>query len=342
MDAAHDAGTPLTFDPERLRTRLGATELRVVGAPSAGGWSNETVFLLVDGRRLVLRLVPAGESMFPSYDLGLQVRYLEYARAGGLAVPALVDVDPSGDAVGRACFVMEHLDGRVPPDDNPPFTKTGFLFDAPPAQQRRFCESAVDALAVVHSIGPPAFATVGPYIRDHVAWCERLCAWAGIDNADVLAARADLAGDAPPDDAAPASLLWGDARPANMVVDHTFAVAGLLDWELAGSGPGELDVAWFCEMNRMRSVGMGIAALPGFLSVDETWQRWSQRVGRAPTHIGWFHRFSAYRVAVLLFLFLRAAIVHGRMPADHRLTRDNLATRRLRELRGDTDEPNPL
>ena len=34
--------------------------------------------------------------------------------------------------------------GRVPPDDDPPFTRAGFLFEATPAEQRRFWDT-VDA-----------------------------------------------------------------------------------------------------------------------------------------------------------------------------------------------------
>ena len=322
----------MTFDADRLRAWLGAAVLDVVGAPSSGGWSNETLFLRVDGRRLVLRLAPAAASMFPSYDLGQQVASLRFAAAAGLPVPAIVAVDTGGEVLGRACFVMEHLEGRVPPDDNPPFTSNGFLFEAEPMQQRRFWESALDVLARVHAAPAPDVVAVGPHLRDHLDWCERLCGWAGIDHPEVGRAHAELRAQMPPDDAAPVGLLWGDARPANMVVDGEHRVVGLLDWELAGSGPGELDVAWFCEMNRMRSTGMGIAPLPGFLDDDAAWRRWSAGVGRSPTHVEWYHRFAAYRVAVLLFLFLRASIAHGRLPADHRLTRDNLATRRLHEL----------
>lgn len=83
----------------------------------------------------------------------------------------------------------------------------------------------------------------------------------------------------PLDAEAPVGQLWGDARPANMVVEN-FGIVGLLDWELAGSGPGELDIVWFCEMNRMRSIGIGIAPLPGFLDDAATWRRWSAAVGR--------------------------------------------------------------
>ena len=315
-----------------LRRWLGATVLTVEGRPTGGGWSNETVFVRADERPLVVRLAPTRPSMFPTYDLGLQVRCFELAATAGLPVPAIIGVEADGGVLGRPFFVMERMAGRVPADDDPPFTKAGFLFDASSAEQARFCDRAIELIAAVHTVPAPDFLPVGPSPRDHLAWCDQLCAWASIDHPVLVAASEALAIDVPADGDAPATLLWGDARPANMIVDDHFDIVGLLDWELAATGPGELDVAWFLEMNRMRADGMGIAPLPGFLSDDATWQRWSEAVGRAPTAPVWHHRYAAYRVAVLLFLYLRAMIIREQLPADHRLTRDNLATRRLRDL----------
>ncbi len=322
----------LTADVASLQQWLGAERVELLGTPSGGGWSNETVYLRADGRRLVLRVAPAGASMFPSYDLGAQIAFMRVADDAGLPVPRVVASDAAGDILGRPAFAMEHLHGRVPVDDDPPFTRAGFLFEAAPSQQRHFCDRAIEAIARVHAIGLPDLPVLGPAPIQHVDWCADLVAWTGVDHPLLERVLIDLRTTAPDEADAPTGLLWGDARPANMVVDDQFDVVGLLDWELAASGCGEFDVAWFCEMNRMRSLGMGIAPLPGFLDDVETWGHWSASVGRKPTNVEWHHRFAAYRVAVLLLLFVFAAIRHGRLPPGHRLLDDNLATRRLSEL----------
>ena len=325
----------LTFDVAALQGWLGVERLDVLGAPSGGGWSNETLFLRADDRRMVLRLAPAGDSMFPDYDLAAQVAVIRAARAACLPVPEILAADVEGLVLGRTSFVMEHLDGRVPVDDDPPFTGTGFLFEASAESQRHFCTRAIDRIAQVHSVTAPATLASGGSPLNHVDWCADMLEWAELTHPLLECARDELRSTAPREDDAPLGLLWGDARPANMVVDATFDVVGLLDWELAAIGPAEFDIAWFCEMNRMRSVGMGIAPLPGFLDDGATWQYWATAAGREPTNVAWHHRFAAYRVAVLLFLFVRVAIRHGRLPAGHRLLSDNLATRRLAELFGD-------
>ncbi len=321
----------MTLDASRLREWLGAETLIVDGRPTSGGWSNETIFIRADGRPLVVRMSPTGPAMFPSYDLSIQVRCLELGATAGLPVPALVSWQPDPSTLGQPFFVMEHLVGRVPADSDPPFTKAGFVFDATDEQREHLCRQAVHAIAAVHAVAPPEFLPVGPDIRSHVDSTARLQHWADIHHSDVVRAHARLVADSPDDDT-PIGLLWGDARPANMVINDTFDVVGLLDWELAASGPGEFDLAWFLEMNRMRSVGAGIASLPGFLSDDATWACWADAIGRTPRHIEWHRLYAAYRVAVLFFLNLRSAVGQGSLRAQHRVFTDNLATRRLREL----------
>lgn len=320
------------IDRGALAGWLGAGTVEVLGAPGGGGWSNETVFVVADGRRLVVRLTPPGRSMFPTYDLSHQVRALGFAREHGLPVPAIVADDPDGSVLGRPAFVMEHLAGRVPADDDPPFTRAGFLFEATPAEQRRFHDAAIDLVARVHQVPPLPFPATGPQPADHLAASHALATWCEWTPPILYAAHDALAADPPPVATASGGLLWGDARPANMVVDERFEPVGLLDWELAGTGPGELDIAWFCEMNRMRAGGDITATLPGFPDDDGTWRRWEAATGRRAEHVGWYHLYSAWRVAIFLQLYLAALVHRGQLPAGHRAFARNQGTRRLAEL----------
>lgn len=317
-----------------LADRLPAVgDVHLVGTPQGGGHSNETLFLTAGPHRLVLRLQPDGPAMFPSYDLGTQIACLRHlADHPGVLVPVLIGA--SDDLFDRPCYVVERVNGGVPADDDPPFTKSGFLFDATPAQQRRFYDHAVQMIAAVNEGQPPVLpGTPGPSLRSHLSWCHDLHGWAtcgrfGPEAVDRC--HAALLADLPPDDA-PTGLVWGDARPANMVT-MGFAVVALLDWELAGTGPGELDLAWFIEMNRMRSTGMGIEPLPGFADADATWASWSIFAGREPVHRLWHQSYAAYKVAVLMRLYLQRQVRLGKLSPDHRVLTDNPGTRRLSEL----------
>ncbi len=272
--------------------------------------------------------------MFPSYDLAHQVRAMRFAAEHGLPVPLIIGEALDPTLLGRPFFVMERVDGRVPADDDPPFTKAGFLFDASPASQRRFHDSAVDSIAAVHAVGELDLPGVASQPVDHLRASRTLEEWCRFSPPVLDHVHGLLDRSVPVADTARCGLVWGDARPANMVVDDEYRVVAQLDWELAASGPGELDVAWFCEMNRMRSAGMGIAPLPGFPDEEETWDRWEQAVGRRAEHLDWYRLFSAYRVAVFMQLYLAAMVDRGHLPAGHRLLDENPGTRRLNELLG--------
>lgn len=302
------------------------------GRPTGGGWSNDTIFIRVGARRLVVRLTPQGRSMFPDYDLGHQVRAMALAARAGLPVPAVLGFEPDASVLGRPFFVMERVEGRVPADDDPPFTKAGFVFDAPAGIQRRFHDNAVDAIAAIHRVSPPAFPTVGPSPAAHLESCRALAAWCGHEPVLLDEAWRRLSAAVPAHDPELDRFLWGDARPANMVLDDGFGIVALLDWELAAAGPGELDIAWFCEMNHMRSIGAGVPPLAGFPPEEETWKRWATAVGRAPRHEAWHRLFAAYRVAVFLQLYLATMVHRGLIPAGHRALAENAGTRRLAEL----------
>lgn len=320
------------IDADALARWLGAETLVVEGAPSSGGWSNETLFVVADGTPLVVRLTPRGRSMFPSYDLSHQLQAMRLATASGLPVPVIVGDESDPAVLGRPFFVMERVPGRVPADDDPPFTKAGFLFDAAPSRQRQFHDEAIDIIARIHHVQPASFVAIGPQPADHMAANTALATWCESTPDVVLAAIGELERSLPTAEPAVCGFLWGDARPANMVVDDDFHIVSLLDWELAATGPGEIDVSWFCEMNRMRSTGMGIAPLPGFPSEDITWQRWQDAIGRQADHVTWYQLYSACRVAVFMQLYLAAMVDQGQLPADHRLLADNPGTRRLHQL----------
>jgi hypothetical protein len=51
-----------------------------------------------------------------------------------------------------------------------------------------------------------------------------------------------------------------------------------------------------------------------------------------PDVLRWETRFNALKISVLMHRHLRVMVHEGRLPADHRVFRDNVATRRCLEL----------
>ncbi len=305
----------------------GRAELEV-STPTGGGWSNDTLLVRFGGHRVVVRVEPARRSMFPTYDLGRQVACLG-ALAGRVPVPELLDVDLGGARLGRPGFVMSFVEGRVPADDRPTFAEEGWLHDATAAEQRRFFDGLLGALVGVH--GTPVVEALRPAGDANVAYLadiRRLWEW---DRGDLWPAvieetLAVLEAAVPPSPGD--ALLWGDARPAN-VVAVGFDPVALLDWELATVGPVEHDLAWLAEMNHVRIEGAGRAPLPGFRDLEGIAATYAALGGRAPVALGWYRGVAAVRVAVLMHRYLRAMVHAGRLPAGHRLLGDTVASRRL-------------
>ena len=313
-----------------------------IDAPTDGGWSNETWIVdtgLESPARVVVRLEPRQAAMFDSYDLGGQIACLTLlGRHPEIPTPGLLGSDLDGTHLGRPAFVMEHIDGKVPRDDKPTFVEAGWLFEADASAQRQFHTSLLDALAAIHRIRPSVgdgIAGVGALDSNRFAIDELRRVWdydAGTNRSSMVHTVLDeLDVDAPP--SADDVLLWGDARPANVVTDPaTFQPAALLDWELATTGSPARDVTWLLEMNRMRAQGSGLDQLPGFLTDEESIDYVEQASNNPLQAVDWYRRFAAVRIVVLMHRFLRVQVHAGLLGADHAVFRDNLSLRRLDEI----------
>ena len=317
-----------------------------IDTPSSGGWSNDTWIVdtgVTPARLVVVRLEPTRASMFPTYDLERQLRCLTALDGEpDVPTPSILGDDLAGRRLGRPAFVMAHVAGRTPSDDRPTFAESGWLAEATPDEQRVFHESLLDAVAAVHAVdvvqrGLGGLQPAGDGSSNHRALAGVEALW-DFDRGPswptaIDAALAELAEDVP----APGEdgLLWGDARPANVVVAADgFRPIALLDWELASIGTPELDVTWLLEMNHMRIQGAGLVPPAGFLSDAEVVDHYEARTGRVLHDVAWYRYLAAVRVAVFMHRYLRALVHAGRLAPDHEVLADTVASRRLASLRG--------
>jgi aminoglycoside phosphotransferase (APT) family kinase protein len=319
-------------DWKRLGEALGVDRLDVMGSPTAGGWSGDTVMLRADGRRLVARFNPVRDPLLPTSDLGLQVACMRAARVAGLPVPEVVFDDTSGVHVGVPVFVMDFVAGVTPRDFPPNFAVAGPVFEATPELRRRYYEDLLDRVVQLQRVPPPVSLTVGPDLSSHVDHLEKL--GEGGSGSPVLAEMVGELRRRIPRADTPTGLIWGDARPANTVIAPDFTVAAMLDWELAAIGPGEMDVAWLWETNVLRGnlADANGALLPGFRDREGTWEYWASVSGREPIATAWHHLYAAHRVALIVDLTLAAQVRRGELATDHKLIRDNRSLRRLMAL----------
>lgn len=285
-------------------------------AVRTNGFSSESALLDVSWhtaegpqtRGLVLRLPPAGEGVFPEYDLVRQARTMEIARAHGVPAPEVVAVETDPDHVGTTFVAMDLIPGRIPADEAPQYCVDGWLHDAVPDRQRELYNNFHDALADINRIAEDDLSFLyrpqGPGLTGELHWWADYLYWA-TDNsppAEMTEVLDWLQGNLP-DPEPPSTLIWGDARFGNMIFDDAFGVRAVLDWEMAALGPAEVDLGWSFAVRRSIQRGNGLpldAELPGFPDRARTLDRYAARIGRPVQSLDWYEVFAMLRMGAVL------------------------------------------
>lgn len=307
-----------------LAERLGAGSNPTVTASGddiANGMSSSTLlfdlnWVAGDGPQhsaLVARIAPEpdGVAVFPRYDLAAQFETMRtVADAAGVPVPGLHWLEPTGDVLGQAFFVMDRIDGRVPPDMLPYTFGDNWLFDAAASDRTALQKAMVGVLAELHAIADvearfAALAGDGApqgHLARHLArtraWYDWSVAESGTRSTLVETALDQLTAELPTDPGETV-LSWGDARIGN-VVFAGFAPAAILDWEMADLGPRELDLVWLIYSHRVfqdLAEGFDLAGLPDFLDVGIVAAAYETLTGHEVRDLDWHLKYAAVRWA---------------------------------------------
>jgi aminoglycoside phosphotransferase (APT) family kinase protein len=106
----------------------------------------------------------------------------------------------------------------------------------------------------------------------------------------------------------------------NCVFADTGDVAALLDFELTGSGPPEVDLGWFLALHRMTVITSG-PDLPGFGDRASMLATYEAALGRPVARLRWFEIFAMLRSGSIMVRIAR--LLSARGVDDSWLTRDN-------------------
>jgi aminoglycoside phosphotransferase (APT) family kinase protein len=291
-------------------------EVTVESGVDANGMSSETIILTArwtqDGKpteqRFVTRVAPTAQDVpvFPSYRLDHQFDVIRLvAELTDVPVPRVRWLEPTGEVLGAPFFLMDYVEGVVPPDVMPYTFGGNWFFDAAPESQRRLQDSTIEVLAKLHAIPDPT-ATFGFLATDggdsnalerHFAWVRSWYDFAvpDIGRSPLLERTFEwLQANWPADVAATEPvLLWGDARVGNVLYSD-FRPVAVLDWEMTALGPRELDVAWlifahmvFQELARLAT----LPGLPGVLREDDVRETYHRLTGVELGDLRWFYAY---------------------------------------------------
>ncbi len=336
--------TTSTRDPEELATQLerwlggvlpGGAHPAITGvsSPQSNGMSSETLLFTAGWREgtapverhLVARIEPpvSAHPVFTTYDLGMQFDVMRLVRdhtAVPVPEPLWYEADPG--VLGGRFFVMERVDGQVPPDVLPYTFGDNWFFDASEADRHAIQESAVRAMAGIHDLTPAEFDLsflehpVGGetalerslrHWRDYHEWVVK-------DRPSPLLAECfTWLEEHFPAETLPDALSWGDGRIGNMMFRDNEVVA-VLDWEMAGVAPPEVDLGWMCYLHLFfqdLATDLGAAGLPDMFRPSDVRRSYAKASGRTPGDLTWFLAYAAIRHGVIMRRVTERSILFG-------------------------------
>ena len=296
-------------------------EVERVTVPESNGMSSETLLFdaswVSDGERerheLVARVAPdiVDVPVFPSYDLESQFRVMQLVgQHTDVPVPAVrwLELDPA--AIGAPFFVMDRVEGRVPPDVMP-YPMGSWLFDADKEDQRALQDASVAVLAGVHAMDLDtvdasflALTTAGDTpLRRHVANQRAYYDWVrGDETIPVVEEAFDWLDANWPDDEGDTVISWGDARVGNIMYDG-FAPVAVLDWEMAALGTRGIDVGWmvfihdfFQDICRV----LEMPGMPGFMRSGDVAATYAELSGVGVADMAYYEVYAALRHAIVM------------------------------------------
>ena len=143
-----------------------APEITVESGVDANGMSSETIILTgrwdEDGQRReekwVARVAPTAQDVpvFSSYRMDHQFDVIRLVGENtDVPVPRVRWLESTGSVLGTQFFLMDYVEGQVPPDVMPYTFGNNWFADAPAERQRELQDSTVEVIAKLHSIPHP-------------------------------------------------------------------------------------------------------------------------------------------------------------------------------------------
>ena len=268
-----------------------------------GGHSNLTFSVRDEAdHHWVLRRPPLGQVLATAHDMGREHRIISALADTEVPVAPTLGLCTDDSVNGAPFYVMDFVDGTVVRD-------VSVAEQLPPAVRRRASESIVDVLTRIHAVD-----LAGCGLDDlgrHEGYIERqLKRWYGqfeksktreVPELDEVYSH--LMSQIPEQGAA--TIVHGDYRLDNCMVDEVGQVIAVLDWEICTLGDpladlGLLMVYW-TDPDDVSPAGIsGATTLDGFLRRPELVARYGKLSGRDLSEIDYYVAFGYWKLACII------------------------------------------
>lgn len=281
----------------------------------SGGRSNLT-YGVSDGRReLVLRRPPLGHVLKTAHDMTREHRVITALAGTDVPVPRTYLLCDDTEIIGAPFYIMDLVEGT-------PFRTADELAPLGADRVRAISERMVDTLATLHAVDPKTvgledFGRAEGFLERQVRrWqtqldASRSRALAGADELHRLLVEHLPASSG-------TTIVHGDYRLDNVLIDDRDHVAAVLDWEMATLGDPLTDVALLMVYQQLARMDgpvpvSTVSRAPGFLDDDALLSRYADANGRDLSGMAFHLGLAYFKLAVILegihFRFLQGQTV---------------------------------
>ncbi len=268
-----------------------------------GGLSNLTYTVSdASGQRWVLRRPPLGHVLATAHDMSREVRIITALSNTLVPVPPVVGFCDDVGVNEAPFYVMNFVDGVIARN-----TESGSALSV--AARASAGRSLIRVLATIHEIDVDAIG-LGDLGRKESYVERQLSRWQrqwestkDIEVPEMSELHRRLSAAIP--EQGPASIVHGDYRLDNCIVDIDVNVIYVLDWELCTLGDPLADLGfmfvYWAEANDSFVVIDGSAtALEGFPSRSELLASYEELTNRDASQIGYFVALGYWKLACIL------------------------------------------
>jgi aminoglycoside phosphotransferase (APT) family kinase protein len=292
---------PLAAFLDQLEIGRGPIVARSIG----GGHSNVTYELLRHGARVVLRRPPRPPIPPSAHDVLREARLISALRPEGVRVPRVLALCEDASLIGMPFYVMEHVDGHVLGEDEPPKLAT-------PTARHKTGMELVDALVELHAVdaGTPSLAGFGRpdgYLERQIRRFSSTLELVSTREIPQLGEVAAWLAEHRPS-SSQLTVVHGDYRLGNVMFERDRPeLAAILDWEMATLGDPLADLGYLAaswaqpgdDENPINGLGR-VTRQPGYPSVDELRDRYAARSGRDPGDLRFYEVLAVWKSAIFL------------------------------------------
>ncbi|GGZ92904.1 phosphotransferase family protein [Streptomyces echinoruber] len=297
---------PPGLDLDRLhalleRERPGLVRGPLTGRLIEGGRSNLT-YAVTDGTsRWVVRRPPLGHVLATAHDMRREHRVLSALHPTSVPVPRPVLLCEDEEVLGAPFYVMDFVPGT-------PYRTADQLAPLGPERTRGAVLSLVDTLVDLHAVDPREVGLddfgrpEGFLDRQLRRWGKQLAASRSRELPGIDELHAALGRDLPRSPAP--TVVHGDYRLDNVLLDDDDRITAVLDWEMSTLGDPLTDlgllVMYSVPLHLPDSPVSTTASAPGHPEPGELVQRYAARSGRDVSQVAWYTAFAWFKLAVIL------------------------------------------